>query len=60
LFDSAAFRREFLNQLRVRRAWPPLAPQNTRAKEADLDSLAALVSEHLDCEMLNKILTGKI
>ena len=60
LFDSAAFRREFLNQLRVRHAWPPLAPQNTNAKEADLDSLATLVSEHLDCEMLNKILTGKI
>jgi adenosylcobyric acid synthase len=60
LFDSAAFRREFLNHLRVRHGWPPLAPQNTRSREADLDSLAALVSEHLDCEMLNEILTGKI
>jgi adenosylcobyric acid synthase len=60
LFDSAAFRREFLNQLRVRHGWPPLMPQNTRSREADLDSLAALVSDHLDCEMLNEILTGKI
>ncbi|HXM09170.1 MAG TPA: cobyric acid synthase [Terriglobales bacterium] len=60
LFDSAAFRREFLNQLRVRQGWPSLIPQNTRSREADLDSLAALVSEHLDCEMLNEILTGKI
>jgi adenosylcobyric acid synthase len=60
LFDSAAFRREFLNQLRVHRGWPPVTPQNTRSKEDDLASLAALVSEHFDCEMLNKILTGKI
>jgi len=60
LFDSAAFRREFLNQLRARRGWLPLARQNTRSRGADLDSLAVLVSEHLDCEMLNGILTGKI
>jgi adenosylcobyric acid synthase len=60
LFDSAAFRREFLNPLRVRHGWPPLIPQNTRSREGDLDSLAALVSEHLDCGMLNEILTGKI
>jgi adenosylcobyric acid synthase len=60
LFDSAAFRREFLNQLRARRGWPPRLPQNTRSREADLDSLAALVTEHLDCEMLDEILTGKI
>jgi adenosylcobyric acid synthase len=60
LFDSAAFRREFLNQLRARHGWPPLTLQETRSRRADLDSLAALVSEHLDCEMLNGILTGKI
>jgi adenosylcobyric acid synthase len=60
LFDSPAFRREFLNQLRARHGWPSLIPQNTRSREADLDSLAALVSEHLDCGMLNEILTGKI
>jgi len=60
IFDSAAFRREFLNQLRVRRGWSPLTPQNDRSREADLDCLAALVSEHLDCGMLNEILRGKI
>jgi adenosylcobyric acid synthase len=60
LFDSATFRREFLNQLRVRRSWPRLIQQNTSSREADLDSLAALVREHFDCEMLNEILMGKI
>ncbi|HTU42400.1 MAG TPA: cobyric acid synthase [Candidatus Aquilonibacter sp.] len=60
LFDSPEFRREFLNQLRVRHGWPPLMPQNSRSKQADFDSLAFLVSEHLDGEMLSGILTGKI
>jgi adenosylcobyric acid synthase len=60
LFDSSAFRREFLNQLRVRRGWQPTTAQNATSREAALDSLAVLVSDHLDCEMLNGILTGRI
>ena len=60
IFDSSAFRREFLNQLRVHRGWPRLTPQNHRSRVADLDSLAALVSENFDCEMLNEILTKEI
>jgi len=42
------------------RGWEPLPPQSGLSKEAALDSLADLVSDHLDCEMLNGILAGTI
>jgi adenosylcobyric acid synthase len=60
LFDAPGFRREFLNKLRVRRGWEPVAPQSGACKEAALDSLADLVSLHLDCAMLRDILVGRI
>jgi len=60
LFDAPAFRREFLNRLRARRGWEPLPLQNVPSREEALDSLAELVRVHLDCEMLNRILTGQI
>jgi len=58
-FEAPGFRHEFLNQLCVHRGWEPL-PQSGLSKEAALDSLADLVSDHLDCEMLNGILAGTI
>ena len=60
LFDALGFRREFLNQLRARRGWEPLAPYSGPSKETALDSLAELVTTHLDCAMLNQILQKRI
>src|SRR5580704_10162610 len=60
LFDAPAFRREFLNRLRVRRGWEPIAEQATSSREAELDSLAELVRNHLDCRLLKDILRGKL
>jgi adenosylcobyric acid synthase len=59
LFDVHSFRREFLNRLRLRRGWQPLAEQIIPAREAALDSLAELVRNHLDCRFLDDILKGK-
>jgi adenosylcobyric acid synthase len=60
LFVEPQFRREFLNQFRARRGWEPLAPQMAASKEAALDSLADLVTRHLDCALLRDILTGRV
>lgn len=60
LFDAPGFRREFLNRLRVRRGWEPLAEQAPRSREAALDSLAELVRDHLDCRLLDDIVRGKL
>ena len=59
LFDAPGFRREFLNGLRLRRGWEPLAEQTVPARGAALDSLAELVRNHLDCRLLDDILKGK-
>ena len=60
LFDSLGFRREFLNQLRSRRGWAPLSQQTARPRDAELDSLADLVRNHLDCRLLDDILRRKL
>ena len=48
LFDSAPFRRVFLNGLRAVRGWAPLAQSNHGSLDEDLDRLADFVEEHLD------------
>jgi len=60
LFDAPSFRRDFLNRLRIRRGWEPLAERTVPAREAALDSLAELVRNHLDCRLLDDILRGKV
>lgn len=60
LFDAPSFRREFLNRLRVRRGWEPLAEQAVPSREAALDSLAELVRDHLDCRLLEDIVRGRV
>jgi adenosylcobyric acid synthase len=60
LFDAPAYRRAFLNQLRARRGWQPLAQVSAASPGATLDSLADLVSRHLNCSMLQDILAGKM
>lgn len=59
LFDAPDFRREFLNALRIRRGWEPIAEQTAPSREAALDSLAALVRNHLDCRLLDDIVKGR-
>ncbi len=56
LFDSADFRRHFVNKLRRNRG---LEPRETAARQdslAELDKLAALVRKHLDIAYLYRIL----
>jgi adenosylcobyric acid synthase len=60
LFDNDSFRRSFLNRLRARRGWNPLRQQSAPSRESALDALADLVKNHLDCEMLQSILEGKL
>jgi adenosylcobyric acid synthase len=60
LFDAPGIRREFLNQLRIHRGWEPLPRQHGLSREAKLDTLAELVRNHLDCRMLDEILTRRI
>jgi len=55
LFDSAGFRRQFLNHLRLRRGWGPLALIQDVSRPTRLDALGALIRNNLDCEMLNTI-----
>jgi adenosylcobyric acid synthase len=60
VFDAPTFRRRILNQLRLRRNWAPLPPStNSHAAEA-LDSLAALIRDHLDLAILEEILNGSL
>jgi adenosylcobyric acid synthase len=60
LFDVPGFRREFLNRLRLRHGWEPLPEHPARSREAELDSLAELVRNHLDNRLLDDILKGKL
>lgn len=55
VFDAPAFRREFLNGLRARRGWGPLAPGAALDLEGELDRLASLVRSHLDVVALYRI-----
>ncbi len=48
LFDSAPFRRAFLNGLRAVRGWSPLAGSTQGTLDDDLDRLADFVEGHLD------------
>ena len=57
VFDAPQFRRRLLNDLRRRRNWAPLPP-NGAPQNAGLDSLATLVREHIDLELLDQILNG--
>ena len=58
LFDAPGFRRRFLNQLRVRRGWSGLPARQETKREDTFESLATLISTHLDCALLTKILNA--
>jgi adenosylcobyric acid synthase len=56
LFESAPFRRHFIDQLRAARGMAPLAAGAVVNPSAEIDKLAALVRAHLDMPHLYKIL----
>ena len=56
LFDSAAFRRHFLNTLRVGRGWAPRPESANIDHHAEIDTLAAHVRAHLDMPAVYRII----
>ncbi len=48
LFDTARFRRTFLNRLRARRGWAPLDVQTERTLDQMVDDVADFVARHVD------------
>ena len=59
IFDSPAFRRNFLNRVRARKGWPPVTVATVRDLDAELDRLAALLRRHLDMDAVYRILNGE-
>ena len=58
VFDTAVFRRDFLNSLRKRRGWAPLDLRETNSLNQISDSLAAMIRKHVDLMILDQILKG--
>lgn len=60
IFDNDDFRRKFLNAVRRKKNLPPLkSTRNVRAeKQKNYDRLAKIVSDNLNMELLEKILTA--
>lgn len=58
VFDSASFRRRYLNSLRHRRGWPPLRAGDEVAGPGIFDTLSRLVRNHLDLDLLQRIVNG--
>jgi adenosylcobyric acid synthase len=55
VFDAASFRRSYLNSLRRRRGWQPLAAGDAFASATAFNTLSALVRNHLDLKLLHRI-----
>jgi adenosylcobyric acid synthase len=59
IFDSAPFRRHFLNRLRAARGWPPVAAGPGYDVDLELDKLADHVAASVDVDRIVRILNGK-
>ena len=55
LFDSAPFRRFFLNRLRAARGWSPLGLTDTVSLDMALDQLAHFVETHVDVDKIEAV-----
>lgn len=55
VFDEDNFRRNFLNKLRLKNEWPPLAMISGFNQDKEFDKLAGLVRENIDMDLLYKI-----
>jgi adenosylcobyric acid synthase len=60
VFDAPAIRRDFLNTLRKRRGWPALDALKVDSPAETLDSLTALIRQHVDLVALDRILNGSL
>ncbi len=56
VFDEDAFRRDFLNRLRLKKGWPPLSQRATFNLDKEFDKLAELLRENMELDLLYKIL----
>lgn len=56
IFDSSAFRRDFLNKMRLKKGWPLLSQATEYNPDGEIDKLAGLVRKNLDMRYLYKIL----
>jgi len=55
IFDEDNFRKSFLNKLRFKNGWPPLAMITSFNQDKEFDKLAGLVRENIDMDLLYKI-----
>jgi len=60
VFDEDNFRRSFLNKLRLKNGWPPLALITSFNQDKEFDKLAGLVRENIDMDLLYKIVGLKL
>ncbi|MDD5561310.1 MAG: cobyric acid synthase [Candidatus Omnitrophica bacterium] len=56
IFDAGAFRRNFLNRIRMKKGWPALAVKENFNPDKEFDKLAQLVRENIDMSLLHKII----
>lgn len=59
VFDGAGFRRRYINSLRQRRAWEPLPLLESTGGVRVFNTLSALVRDHLDLDLLRRILNER-
>lgn len=59
VFDSPSFRRRYLNSLRHCRGWPPLPAVEEVADAVIFDILSKLVRNHVDLDLLHRIVNGR-
>jgi adenosylcobyric acid synthase len=60
IFETEAFRRDFLNRLRVKKGWGVLQAKGRFSLDNEFDKLAKLVRENIDTDLLYKIMKGKL
>lgn len=59
IFDKDAFRRNFLNNVRLSKGLSPLPGVRASTLDRELDKLAALVRKNIDMDSVRGILSGK-
>ena len=52
IFDSDEFRRDFLNRIRAKKGWEPIASKVQLDNDREFDKLARIVRENIDMDYL--------
>jgi len=60
IFETEAFRRDFLNRLRRKKGWPILQAKGRFNLDDEFDKLAKLVRENINTDLLYRMLKGKV